>query len=151
MESADYRGDTWEGPDGAPLPDPPGDALPLAFGAGSLEGVRRFVIDRVAGTLTSMKLSDLLLAITEVAGNSIVHGGGTGTVRAWSTATGIACEISDRGWIREPLVGRARPELDRVDGRGLWMVNQLCDLVQIRSSPAGTVVRLHMLREALRA
>jgi hypothetical protein len=29
-------------------------------------------------------------------------------------------------------------------GRGLWIVNHLCDLVQLRSSPAGNVVRLHM-------
>jgi hypothetical protein len=28
------------------------------------------------------------------------------------------------------------------------MVNQLCDLVQLRSSPAGTVVRLHVARRA---
>jgi anti-sigma regulatory factor (Ser/Thr protein kinase) len=43
-------------------------------------------------------------------------------------------------------VGRARPTFDQESGRGLWMVNQLCDLVQIRSSPADTVVRLHMGR-----
>jgi anti-sigma regulatory factor (Ser/Thr protein kinase) len=28
-------------------------------------------------------------------------------------------------------------------GRGLWIANQLCDLVQIRSSAAGSVVRMH--------
>ena len=27
---------------------------------------------------------------------------------------------------------------------GVWMANQLCDLVQVRSGPAGTVVRLHV-------
>jgi hypothetical protein len=31
---------------------------------------------------------------------------------------------------------------------GLWLANQLCDLVQIRSFAAGTVVRLHMRRSA---
>jgi hypothetical protein len=30
-------------------------------------------------------------------------------------------------------------------GRGLWLTNQLCDLVQIRSGDAGTVVRAHVL------
>ena len=29
-------------------------------------------------------------------------------------------------------------------GKGLWLVNQLCDLVQARTSHAGTVARLHM-------
>jgi anti-sigma regulatory factor (Ser/Thr protein kinase) len=36
----------------------------------------------------------------------------------------------------------------REGGRGLWLVNQLCDLVQLRSSAAGGVVRLHMRRLA---
>jgi anti-sigma regulatory factor (Ser/Thr protein kinase) len=29
-------------------------------------------------------------------------------------------------------------------GYGLWLANQVCDLVQVRSSPAGTTVRLHV-------
>ena len=47
--------------------------------------------------------------------------------------------------IEEPLVGRVHPATDRPSGRGLWLVNHLCDLVQIRSSPQGTVVRVYML------
>lgn len=146
--SAVYQGDGWTGPDEHRLPDPPAGALPLAFGHGPLEGVRQFVVDHVGGTLGAGELSDLLVAVTEVAGNSLMHGGGAGTVRVWNTDTGVVCEVRDRGWIRQPLVGRARPTFDQENGRGLWMVNQLCDLVQLRSSPAGTVVRLHMGRRA---
>jgi anti-sigma regulatory factor (Ser/Thr protein kinase) len=54
------------------------------------------------------------------------------------------CEVRDRGRIVEPLVGRLPPPLDRHGGRGLWLVNHLCDLVQIRSTEAGSVVRVHM-------
>jgi hypothetical protein len=55
------------------------------------------------------------------------------------------CEVTDPGHITGPLLlGREHPTLDRPGGRGLWLVNQLCDLVQIRTSPAGTTVRLHM-------
>ena len=36
-----------------------------------------------------------------------------------------------------PLAGNA-------DGRGLWMANQLCDLVQVRSFPGEVVVRLYL-------
>ena len=43
----------------------------------------------------------------------------------------------------EPLVGRERPA-GPAGGYGLWLANQLCDLVQVRSFPAGSVVRLHM-------
>ena len=31
---------------------------------------------------------------------------------------------------------------DQEGGRGLFLVHQLCDLVQLRSSPSGTTVRL---------
>ena len=45
------------------------------------------------------------------------------------------CEVRD--------AGRERPAIDRDGGRGLWMVNQLCDLVELRSGDMGTVVRIH--------
>ena len=40
----------------------------------------------------------------------------------------------------DPLAGRERPAGLGDAGRGLWIVNQLCDLVQVR----GGVVRLHV-------
>lgn len=145
-ESGDYRGDTWTGPLDDDLPEPPGPALVFTFGAGPLDSLREFVVRHLTGVLGDAALSDLLLAVSEVASNSLVHGGGAGILRMWTTPTAVVCEVSDRGWIGEPLVGRARPRLDQENGRGLWMVNQLCDLVQLRSSPAGTVVRMHMYR-----
>ena len=54
------------------------------------------------------------------------------------------CEVSDSGCIDQPLAGRERPNPADTTGRGLWLANQLCNLVQIRSSPDGTTVRLHM-------
>ena len=146
--SEHYRGDHWGGAGDDCLAEPPGDPLELRFGPGPLEGVRRFVTAQVGDVLDRSLLSDLLLAMSEVASNSVVHGGGAGRLRVWTTERGVVCEVRDRGWIREPLVGRARPLPERENGRGLWMVNQLCDLVQLRSSPAGTVVRLHMYRRA---
>jgi anti-sigma regulatory factor (Ser/Thr protein kinase) len=148
QESTQYRGDTWAGPGEDRLPDPPADALPLAFGPGPLEAVRRFVLDQVADGLGYDELSDLLVAVCEAASNSLVHGGGAGTLRVWRTDAGVVCEVRDRGWIRQPLAGRARPDFHQEHGRGLWMMNQLCDLVQLRSSPAGTIVRLHIGRRA---
>jgi anti-sigma regulatory factor (Ser/Thr protein kinase) len=145
-ESTDYRGDRWAGDGDDALPEPPGNPLELTFTTGPLRPVRRFVFDQVREALGPRELSNFLLGVTEVAGNSLVHGGGAGTVRAWTVEGGAVCEVRDRGWIRQPLVGRARPDVDREGGRGLWMANQLCDLVQLRSSPAGTVARLHMRR-----
>ena len=53
------------------------------------------------------------------------------------------CEVADQGRMQDPLSGRLDVDYERASGRGLWMVNHLCDLVQLRSSEAGTTVRLH--------
>ena len=50
------------------------------------------------------------------------------------------------GRLEDPLVGRARPTPTQDHGRGLWLVHQLCDLVQLRSGEAGTVARVSMAR-----
>jgi anti-sigma regulatory factor (Ser/Thr protein kinase) len=84
-----------------------------------------------------------VLAVHEIAANSIRHGGGRGTLRVWRDGGSLVCEIRDRGHIRDPLVGRTRPLPNATGGRGLWIANQICDLVQIRSTAAGTVVRVH--------
>jgi anti-sigma regulatory factor (Ser/Thr protein kinase) len=36
------------------------------------------------------------------------------------------------------------PADDLPGGQGLWLVNQVCDLVEVRSSPDGTTICLHM-------
>lgn len=76
--------------------------------------------------------------------NSVRHGGGRGRLRVWDDGGSLICEVRDDGVIEDPLVGRVRPTIDEKRGRGLWIVTQLCDLVQLRSSPAGSVARVHM-------
>jgi anti-sigma regulatory factor (Ser/Thr protein kinase) len=90
------------------------------------------------------RASDLMLALHEIAVNSLRHGGGRGTVRTWADEVAFVCEVSDEGHIRDPLIGRIRPLPTQLSGRGMWLANHLCDLVQIRSSAAGTTVRMHM-------
>ena len=85
-----------------------------------------------------------MLCVNEIAGNSLLHGGGSGVLRMWAEPSTLICEIADSGNIADPLVGRQSPSLERVGGRGLWLANQLCDLVQIRSGGSGTVIRLHV-------
>ncbi|MGH8993031.1 MAG: anti-sigma factor RsbA family regulatory protein [Acidimicrobiia bacterium] len=130
-----------------PLPEPPMASAEVAFNAGSL-GLLRDVVSghaAIAG-LAGNETAALVLAVNEVATNSIRHGGGRGTMRVWRDTDTLVCEVRDQGHIRRPLAGRERPADDQESGRGLWLVNQLCDLVQIRTSAAGTTVRLHMRR-----
>jgi anti-sigma regulatory factor (Ser/Thr protein kinase) len=81
-----------------------------------------------------------------MATNSVRHGGGHGLLRVWQEPDALICEVRDAGHIREPLVGRVRPAIGQVGGFGVWLANQVCDLVQIRSVASGTVIRLHMRR-----
>jgi anti-sigma regulatory factor (Ser/Thr protein kinase) len=83
-------------------------------------------------------------AASELAANSVMHGGGSGTLRLWHEDGSLLAEVEDGGRIEEPLVGFLRPGLEQEGGRGLWLANQLCELVQIRSGDGGTVVRLHV-------
>lgn len=127
------------------LPPPTGAFFGMNFGKSDLRDVRQLVSER-AGTagLDIRRTEDLVLAACEVATNSIQHGGGEGTLRVWYEDGKLVCDIRDVGHITDPLVGRERPPIDRPSGRGLWIANQLCDLVQVRSGEEGTQVQLQM-------
>jgi anti-sigma regulatory factor (Ser/Thr protein kinase) len=115
----------------------------LFFESGSLRQVRAFVAEQAERTGLDAESADaMVLAVSEIASNSIRHGGGQGEVRAWTDHRSLVCEVSDRGHITAPLVGRERPAPDAGRGAGLWMANQLCDLVQVYSSPHGTTIRV---------
>jgi anti-sigma regulatory factor (Ser/Thr protein kinase) len=92
------------------------------------------------------RVGDLVLAVNEVATNSLRHGKGTARLRVWTTSDAVICEVADEGGIDAPLAGRQRPSTGEDSGYGLWIANQLCDLVQLRSFKSGSVVRLRMNR-----
>src|SRR3954464_13893023 len=143
--SGAYRGHE-AGPHFAhPLPDPPADALERPITSELLTGLRALTEREALGAgLSDARVHDLVLAVHEIATNTVRHGGGTGTLRIWRDDGGVVCEVRGRGRIAQnPLVGRVRPSLDQSGGWGLWLANQLCDLVPLRELPAGGVVRLH--------
>ena len=144
-QSAAYRGlEQAAEPFATPLPDPPGPPTELDFGSGSLTGLRDLVSRHAAAAgLDPGRAADLDMAVDELATNSLRHGGGRGTLRIWRDGRALVCEVRDAGRIEDPMAGRERPP-ERDGGRGLWMVNQLCDLVQLRSFPDGVTVRVHM-------
>jgi anti-sigma regulatory factor (Ser/Thr protein kinase) len=129
---------------GAPLPAVPAQAERREFGLAELTGVRRWAADwaRSYG-LSADRVDDLALALHEVCTNSVRFGGGGGTLSLWTQDRSLVLDVSDAGRISDLLVGRILPPTDGLGGRGVWLANQLCDLVQIRSSEAGTEIRLH--------
>jgi anti-sigma regulatory factor (Ser/Thr protein kinase) len=104
---------------------------------------------RKAG-LDAERTADLVLSVNELAANSIQYAGGSGTLRIWHDGPTLICEVSDPGRIPDPLVGRRPPGMAPESSRGLWVINQLCDLVQVRSCDEGTVVRLHVVTDGRR-
>jgi anti-sigma regulatory factor (Ser/Thr protein kinase) len=139
-----HANEEW-GPFDGGLPAPAGAELgQMAFTHERLGELRRYVLEHAAPMLGSARAEDLLLAVNELATNSLCHGGGEGTLRIWTEPGVLLCEVRDSGHITERLVGRNPPVAKQSDGRGLWVVNHLCDLVQIRSAPHGSVVRVHM-------
>lgn len=130
-----------------PLGELPPVELEMEIDRAGLSELRQVVAKYASGAgLSPARVDDLVLAVDEVATNSVIHGGGHGTLRAWIDGDTLVHEVRDGGHITDPLVGRRRPAPSQTSGRGLWVVNELCDLVQLRSSAAGTVVRLHMRR-----
>ncbi len=125
------------------LPAPPRERDELAFTFRGLGAVRSLVsscADRAG--LREDARDDLVLAVNELVTNSVQYGGGGGMLRIWVEPDALVCDVRDHGYIVDPLAGRIAPPVDQHGGRGLWLVNHLCDLVQIRSTPNGTIVRV---------
>jgi anti-sigma regulatory factor (Ser/Thr protein kinase) len=149
LESPDYAypEPIFDSEPAAPLPQPADVTAALDFDAESLARVRGLV--RSSATklgLDQAKLIDFILVTSELATNSVRHGGGTGSLRLWRENGHAVCEVRDRGVITDPLVGLRPPDFRKgVGGAGLWAINRVCALVAIRTSPRqGTVVRAHL-------
>jgi anti-sigma regulatory factor (Ser/Thr protein kinase) len=114
------------------------------FGLADLGEVRQW-IDAQASSygLSRDRIDDLTLALHEICKNSIRFGGAKGTLSVWIADGSLICDVADNGRIDDLLVGRVMPPLDGLGGRGVWLANQLCDLVQLRSGEGFNQVRLH--------
>jgi anti-sigma regulatory factor (Ser/Thr protein kinase) len=126
-----------------PLPPPPPSAEALSYQV-DLGPVRRLVDSHARRSgLAPERVADLVLAANEIAANTLGHTASGGVLQVWHDETEILCQVDDRGWIADPLAGRVkRPPDGR--GHGLFLVNQVCDLVELRTGPGGTTVRMHM-------
>jgi anti-sigma regulatory factor (Ser/Thr protein kinase) len=145
--SSDFMGHALPDSCERPLAEPPPEAITLPFGRLDLAQLRALVSQQaLAVHLRYDQAADLVLAVNEVATNSVRHAGGHGKLRVWRKGDELICEVRDDGHIADPLAGRLRPDPAAPAGRGLWMVNQLCDLVEMRTNGGGTTVRLHAAR-----
>jgi anti-sigma regulatory factor (Ser/Thr protein kinase) len=128
----------------APLADPPPEAEEHTVRLGGLRDARGIVRRHALAAGLGARCDDFVLAVNEVLSNSLRHADDDGTLRVWEEPDGLVCEVRDRGHIAEPLIGREEPALGQLGGHGIWLVNLVCDLVQVRSSPDGSTIRMKM-------
>src|SRR3954452_17384722 len=117
------------------LPRPRGDVWEIPFAEEDLYELRQLVTAWASKeALPPEPTEELVLAVHEIATNSVRHGGGVGMLRLWRTADELVCEVQDAGYISDPLRARRMPGRAAMESRGLWITEQICDLVEIFSS-----------------
>jgi len=129
-----------------PLPPPDGPVASRRFDdVAALADLRRFAVAQaLRAGLPEHRIADLEIAVTELATNTLLHSGGAGVVRLWPTPGGLAGEVADHGRLTDALAGRLPPADNSSGGRGLLIVNHLCDLVRIHTGPDTSCIRFHI-------
>lgn len=122
------------------------DLALLRFRSRDLAAVRRTVARVSAVRIPRHRVDDVVLAVHELAANSIIHGGGSGRLRAWETPAELVFEVSDDG-PGAPGPVLSPPPVDAGSGRGLWLAHELCDDLRICRAADHTVVQVHIGRQ----
>jgi anti-sigma regulatory factor (Ser/Thr protein kinase) len=101
--------------------------------------VDRFAVE--AG-MEGSQAADVALAVSELATNSLQHGGGMGRLSFWNDGDALVCELRDHGWLEEPDAQPEPPDPTVRTGRGLWLVALLSDELVRQTSSEGTRTRV---------
>lgn len=127
-----------------PFAEPPRmRELPVTSELGALRAAVASEARRVG--VDPQRLPEFLLAVHELAINALTHGGGDAVLRMWSEEHDFVCELADSGpGLERRYGGYVTPTSDDLRGRGLWLARQITDLVEVRSGPDGTRIRVRM-------
>lgn len=112
-----------------------------------LSRARARVVESATGAgIDTDRAGKLAIAVSEIATNALVHADGTAHLQIITTTDSFVVEVSDHGpgLPGDQAVELPSPDQDR--GRGLWLADQLCDRVEVISTPIGTRIALSMRR-----
>ena len=125
----------------AELPPMPGQPIELTFNPKHVDDIFNLLtLEGVTAGLWSDQVVNLATAVCRLA-VSLAGGAAQGIVRVWNHPRALTCEVAGPRFVNDLLAGRRTPQPDHDDP--LWWANQVCELVQLRSTPAGTTIRLH--------
>jgi anti-sigma regulatory factor (Ser/Thr protein kinase) len=122
-------------------------SLDQTFCEDSLFSLRNAVAAHGAALgLSAPRVADLVLLAHELASNAVRHAGATpaapARLRLWATAEppAVICEVTDDGpgLVDPDQAGTEPVAVTAGDGRGLWIVRQVADTLEIAAGPAGT-------------
>jgi anti-sigma regulatory factor (Ser/Thr protein kinase) len=126
--------------------------LDQPFDAGSLYRLRAAVAAHLTGLgLPLYQANDIVIAVHELASNTVRHGAGHGQLTIRSLDGTIICEISEAAVARRT---DARPPavagLDGLpwaveSGHGLWLVGEVADQLTVRRDSEGVTATISFL------
>jgi anti-sigma regulatory factor (Ser/Thr protein kinase) len=149
-------------------------ALDQAFDADTLLDLRKAVLAVAAAAgMPNDRATEVMLAVHELAANTVRHGGGTGRVRMHAAAGELHCQVSDAGpggagpggagpggagsggagpggADGYPRRGGAVTTWPVQPGHGLWLVQNVADRVSVAASPRGSEVTVVFALAGLR-
>ncbi|WP_144126585.1 ATP-binding protein [Catellatospora sichuanensis] len=94
--------------------------------------------------LPSSRSGLLALAVSELATNTLMYTAGGGTMVLWAEPGEIVCELHDQGPVGGRPAPARMPAADAPSGRGLAIVDQVCDEVRTYHTDKATVVQVRM-------
>ncbi|GAA3615029.1 hypothetical protein GCM10022419_120320 [Nonomuraea rosea] len=97
------------------------------------------------GGLRGARLEDLVIAVNEAVTNVLDHGGAAGMVIVRNSAEAVVVDIVDfAGRLSHEHLAAAKIDPTGSRGFGLWVIQHLCDRVDLEQSDQSSRLRLHM-------
>ena len=96
-----------------------------------------------ASGLSGQRSGRLATAMRTITQASVTRPGQSEVLQLWQDCSAFICQLHDPGHVQDPMIGRHSDGQDTPRGQALRIANEFCDLVQVRSGPGGTTVRVH--------